>query len=481
MRQNPGLSVWSWLWIAVPIVNGCELLPQLAWDARAPSGDSDEDMDAGRAPDAAPDAEDAEADTDAADVAEHDATMPAEDDATTPAEDAALDAGPDANDCDAGACDAPCVDDGQCAPDQYCARRQAVCRPRCDSAGACMGPAIATSNNWLVTDGAHVCYVAPEQADGGARQLVQSWDGVAAEPRTIAAGTDVRVLLVADGYCYFSDPVLKRARLSGGDEQVVVDARGSAGEQDQEHAAAVRRAWLAPEYVWWTAPSADGFDVYRIARTPDASAELFTSAPPTHLWEAGNSTRLFRREPGPGSCSVVMAPIDDLSAEVSVPMSFSRRCGGMLSADEQSVFFDQYEPVHSYLFRIDFSDPTRQIQTGLSSHAGVALLYQQYGDFIYGSRALDGGRNDPSFPVYYPYRIEFYRVARTAEAPAQVAEQVFVPVPSSAQTEPAPDGDQLPGGGVDGYGNHFAVLGERLVFLSAQEPRLLVADLPRAP
>lgn len=372
------------------------------------------------------------------------------------------DAAPDTSTPDAGCDEGGCADAGpacavdtDCSAGQYCSQASGACRVRCDERGACIGPYIATGNDGLVTDGSHVCYAAIDPADG-TQQRVQIWDGVASVARTIAAAATPRVVLVADGYCYYSAPALRRAALDGGSDELIQDLPAN-----------VVRAWLAPDHVWWTAPRGEGLGVYRMARTQGATPELVREMPTTHLWEAGNSTHLFRRyAPVFGSCAIATAPIADLTDETSVQMSFSRNCSGSMLANEESVFYNQTPAVLYNLYRIDLSDLTQQVYTGLPSY-GVPSNYQLVGDFIYGLRSNDTMEGDRLLP---PYAVQFLRAPRRGGA----VETVFVPEPRSVRNAIRRDA-------MTAWANAFAVVGPRVVFLSVREPRLMVADLPSTP
>jgi hypothetical protein len=202
-------------------------------------------------------------------------------------------------------------------------------------------------------------------------------------------------------------------------------------------------------------------DVYRLRRAPDAHAELVASVPSTSLWEGGNSTHLFRRfKPTFASCAVVMAPIDDLSAETTIPMSFSKNCSGALWADEQSILFTQFEPVHYYPFRVDLANPG--VETTIRLHSQELLMYQVRGDWVYAQSVVDGAS-----VVGVPNTVSYQRARLNGDP----TERLFTPTPGTANYTVSPFALD------DNVYRTFAVLDQRIVYQHLHEFRLIVAPL----
>jgi hypothetical protein len=379
-------------------------------------------------------------------VAQHDAGP---DDGGAPPVTMPHDASQDASaavDADAGT--AACHDDADCPASAYCSLVSQRCEQRCDATNGCIGPTIAADNNRIATDGTHVCYADDDREQGS--YVIRAWDGSASEPTTIGRGANARVLLVADGYCYFSAPSLSRAPLAGGPAEPL-------GALEN----APRRAWLTADFVWWAAPRGELLDIYRRARGADAESELVASVPGTNLWEAGNSRYLFRRfKPTFASCAVVMAPIDELASETTIPMSFSKNCSGALWASEDSILFTQFEPVHYYPFRVDLANPS--VETTLRLHSQELLMYQVRGAWIYGQSVVDGAS-----VVGVPNTVSYQRAGLDGSA----TERLFTPTPGTAAYTVNPF--ELD----DNVYRTFAVLEQQLVYQHLREFRLIVAPL----
>jgi hypothetical protein len=351
---------------------------------------------------------------------------------------------------DAEAGNFACTGDHTCSESEYCSIVSHSCSARCDALNGCIGPKIAASNNRIATDGEHICFADDNVDADGPRYVVRSWDGVAPQARTIARVGDARVLLVADGYCYFSSPSLERAPLAGG-----------LSERVQALSSAPRRTWLTTDYVWWAAPRDDLLDVYRLRRLPATQAELVASVPAANLWEGGNSTYLFRRfKPTFASCAIVMAPIADLTAETTIPMSFSKNCSGAFWANEQSVLFTQFEPVHYYPFRVDLDNPG--VETTIRLHSQELLMYQVRGSFVYAQSVVDG-----SSVVGIPNTVSYQRAGLNGSG----TERLFTPTPGTASYTISPFEID------DNVQRTFAVLEEKLVYQHMHEYRLVVAPL----
>lgn len=357
------------------------------------------------------------------------------------------DAGPSA-DSDGGR--AACGGDLGCAASQYCSRETQRCRARC-SADGCIGPTFAASNNRIVSDGEQLCYADDDGVDGGNGYALRSWDGRSRTATTLAkGGADLRVVLVADGYCYYAAPSLARVSLTGGPSEPL-----------QALEKAPRRAWLSDEFVWWSAPHGDQLQIYRLARDGDAASELVAMVPADKLWEAGNDSYLFRRfKPTFASCAVVMAPIDDLSAETTIPMSFSKNCSGALWASDESIVFTQFEPVHYYPFRVDLAN--LGVETTLRLHSQELMMYQVRGSYIYAQSVVDG-----SSVVGIPNTVSYQR----AGIDGSPTERLFTPTPGTAvySVEPFEIDDNVQ--------RTFAVLDGRVVYEQRSEARLIAAPL----
>jgi hypothetical protein len=363
-------------------------------------------------------------------------------------EDAARDAAADLADAEAGA--AACASDAECAADEYCSRVNGACQPRCDAQDGCIGPTIAASNNRIASDGQHICYADDGPVAGGPEYVVRSWDGSARSARALAHRRDARVLLVADGYCYFAAPSLERAPLVGGPSEPV-----------QALTEAPRRAWLSADSVWWSAPRGDQLELYRLRRTPGAQAELVASGPPEKLWEGANSTHLFRREkPTFASCALIMAPIADLTQETSIPMSFSKNCSGALWVSEQSVLFTQFEPVHYYPFSVDLAN--LGVETTVRLHSQELLMYQVREPWVYGQSVVDG-----SSVVGVPNTVSYQRARLNGDP----TERLFTPTPGTASYTVSPFALD------DNVFRTFAVLDGKLVYQHRREFRLISVAL----
>lgn len=350
---------------------------------------------------------------------------------------------------DAGA-SADCGGDLGCAASEYCSLATQRCRARC-SADGCVGPTFAASNNRIVSDGDQLCYADDDGVDGGNGYLVRSWDGQARTATTLARGSaELRVVLVADGYCYYATPSLERVPLAGGPSEPL-----------QALEKAPRRAWLTDAFVWWTAPRGEQLEVYRLARDGDAESELVATVPTTNLWEAGNERYLFRRfKPTFASCALVMAPIDDLSAETTIPMSFSKNCSGALWANDESIVFTQFEPVHYYPFRVDLAN--LGVETTLRLHSQELMMYQVRGAFIYAQSVVDG-----SSVVGVPNTVSYQR----AGLDGGPTERLFTPTPGTAVYSVNPFEID------DNVQRTFAVLDGRVVYERREESRLIAAPL----
>jgi hypothetical protein len=355
---------------------------------------------------------------------------------------AQLDAGGEEADAGADAAAPPaCASDDACPVDQYCSSASGTCNARCDDAGLCIGPPVSSSTTSLATDGAHVCYVGAPGGAGGGELGVWSWDA-RSDPRLLARADAVHALLIADGFCYVAGRTLTRASLTGCAEQTL-----------HEGQAAPKRMWLGPEHVWWTVPSEAGLEIWRSARHGPAPApEGVAIAAAEQDWEAGNTTRLFRRVRGSRACDIVSAPLDDLASESATRMTYSWSCGGELHADDVSVFFNQYAGSYQ-LYRIDFANPDEQIFTGMTSSEYGPVRYRVDDGWLYAQRVEN--------PVGIRYPVTFFRSPRQ-EA---VKEQLYA----------------APAGLVNFRATLFAVLGESLVFVSYREPRLAVQRVAPPP
>lgn len=322
---------------------------------------------------------------------------------------------------------APCGSDADCAVDQYCTPAGA-CAPRCDTAGLCVGPRVSTALG-IASSGTHVCFAGPQPDPESGAMAIWSWQADCAPPRRLGSADALKSLLVADGFCYFAGATLERAALNGGAEELV-----HAG------AAPPARIWLGPEHVWWTIPVAQGLEVWRARRSAAATPDLFTLAAAQHDWEAASSTQLFRRVRGSRACDIVSAPLDDLTNETVTRMTYSWACSGELSTDDQSLFFNQYSGNSYQLHRIDFVNPTLQVDTGLSSSDYGPVRYLLNGAWIFAARVAN--------PTGAVYPVTFYRKPKRLDAPPR--EQLYVAqagTPSTRAMQFAVLGDAVRGAG----------------------------------
>jgi hypothetical protein len=337
---------------------------------------------------------------------------------------------------------APCGSQTDCPPGRY--RTPAgACAPRCDAAGLCVGPPVSTAFG-IASSGTHVCFAGPQPDPVSGATPIWSWRADRAPPRLLGSAAALKSLLVADGFCYFAGVTLERAALNTGAEELV-----HAG------AAPPTRVWLGPEHVWWTIPVAQGLEVWRTPRAASAAApELFTLAAAQQDWEAASSTRLFRRVRGSRACDIVSAPLDDLSNETVTRMTYSWSCSGELSTDDQGLFFNQYSGNSYQLHRIDFVNPTLQVDTGLSSSDYGPVRYLLNGDWIFAARVAN--------PTGAMYPVTFYRKPKRLDALPR--EQLYVAQAGTPSTRAM----------------QFAVLGDALVFVT-HEGRLAAQSIAPPP
>jgi hypothetical protein len=334
-----------------------------------------------------------------------------------------------------------CASDQDCGCRQYCAQT-GVCTARCDAAGLCVGPPAAPTLG-LASDATHVCFAAP-QADPSGETAIWSWDASSAPPRRLGSVAGLSALLVADGFCYFAGATLERAGLREGGEELL-----HAG------AAAPKRVWLGPEHVWWTIPVAEGLEVWRTPRASSGAPERFALAGAQQNWEAASSTQLFRRVQGSRACDIVSAPLDDLANETFTRMTYSWACSGQLATDEQGLFFNQYSGSSYQLHRLEFANPTQQINTGLSSSDYGPVRYLLNGAWIFAARV-----GNPAPGNLYP--VTFYRMPKRLDAPPK--EQLYVAQAGTPNTRAM----------------QFAVLGDALLFVT-REGRLAVQTIALPP
>lgn len=410
-------------------------------------GTAEEDDAATEDGDAASD--DAATDTDAA-APEADASSDGDADAAAEAGPQAPDAACEGSSCaDAGA--AGCNADEQCGGSEYCSKRTHACSPRCDAEGTCVGPALAPSNNRVLSDERHVCYAGDGPNAG--EYTVFAWDGSSPAPLTLASGAAARVLLVADGYCYFhAGSTLQRAALTGGPAETV-----------QSLATAPLRSWMDAKFLWWSVVTGDQLQLFRLARSAGTTPEQVLSGPASESWEASNSTHLFRRfSPSYAKCAIAMAPITDPSNVTVIPMSLSKNCTCAFWASDESIVFTQFEPVRHYLFRVDLTNPTQEATIML--YSVEPLMYQVRGDWAYGQRVVDGS-NVPGVPN----TVSYWR----APIDGGDAELLFTPTPGTAEFYVEPYDFQ------NNVHRTYAVLDDlRLIYQHKTEHRLLVHALP---
>jgi hypothetical protein len=155
-----------------------------------------------------------------------------------------------------------------------------------------------------------------------------------------------------------------------------------------------------------------------------------------------------------------MAPIDDLASETTIPMSFSRNCSGAFWANEESLLFTQFEPVHYYPFRVDLSN--LGLETTIRLHSQELMMYQVRGGWVYAQSVVDG-----SSVVGVPNTVSYQRAGLNGSA----TERLFTPTPGSANYSVSPFEID------DNVQRTFAVLDGRLVYQHQRELRLVVAPL----